>query len=185
LYAVGGGSVETGALGTVEAYNPSTNTWTTKAAMPTPRDGHAIGVINGILYAVGGEGRPGLCGSGNPFSDICSALEAYNPSTNTWTTKASMLTRRYELGVGGVDGTLYAVGGVTCTADRCKVLETVEAYDSRTNMWTTKTASGTSLASMATPRTQLAVGVVGGTLYAVGGLGDNNSPLGMFEALIP
>jgi hypothetical protein len=28
--------------------------WTVKAPIPTPRDGLAVGVVNGILYAVGG-----------------------------------------------------------------------------------------------------------------------------------
>ncbi len=40
---------------TVEAYDPTTNTWTTKAPMPTPRSHMAAGVVNDIIYVVGGS----------------------------------------------------------------------------------------------------------------------------------
>src|SRR5437899_10589569 len=55
-------------------------TWTTKAPMPTARWGLAAGVVNGILYAIGGGGTSG-------FSDP-TVVEAYDLATNTWTTKA-------------------------------------------------------------------------------------------------
>ena len=53
LYAVGGvlNDVE---LPTVEAYDPATDTWTTKARMPTPRSALATAVMDGRLYALGG-----------------------------------------------------------------------------------------------------------------------------------
>ena len=37
IYAIGGYSFTGGYLKVVEEYNPSTNTWTTKASMPTSR----------------------------------------------------------------------------------------------------------------------------------------------------
>ena len=61
--------------------------WTTKAPMPTPRTGLAAGVVNGILYAVGGNDGVSFLGT----------VEAYDPATNTWTTKASMPTVRTGL----------------------------------------------------------------------------------------
>jgi N-acetylneuraminic acid mutarotase len=57
LYVVGGsptGGTQPGQLGTNEAYDPASDTWTTNAPMPTPRAGHAGASINGTLYAVGG-----------------------------------------------------------------------------------------------------------------------------------
>ncbi|MBI5747059.1 MAG: hypothetical protein HZA13_08665 [Nitrospirae bacterium] len=92
------------------------NTWITKAYMPTARFVLGIGVINGILYAVGGE---------NINLSAVSVLEAYSPTTNTWTTKASMPTARDALAVGVVNNILYAVGGRNDTG----VVSTVEAYD--------------------------------------------------------
>jgi hypothetical protein len=78
-----------------------------------------VAVVNGILYAVGG------------FTSACGActtntVEAYNPSTDTWTSVASMPTARELLGAGVVNGILYAVGGVNSTV----TLATNEAYAS-------------------------------------------------------
>ena len=53
LYAVGGGNGNS-VFATVEAYDPVSNTWTTRASMPTGRSGLGVGVVNGVLYAVGG-----------------------------------------------------------------------------------------------------------------------------------
>jgi len=50
---VGGGSGGN-PLGRVEAYDPVTNTWATKANMPTARWNLAAASANGILYALGG-----------------------------------------------------------------------------------------------------------------------------------
>jgi hypothetical protein len=135
--------------------------WTTKASMPTARYGLGVGVVNSVLYAVGGAG-PG----GN-----WTAVEAYDPATNIWTTKASMPTGRIYMAVGVVNGIVYALGGQNYSN-----LATVEAYDPATNTWTTK-------ASMPTVRYGLAVGVVNGILYAVGG--QNGSLLATVEAYNP
>jgi|ERR1022692_3466260 len=67
LYA-SGGSINGGFLNTVEAYNPATKAWTTKASMPTARYGLAAGVVTRILYAVGGN-------NGN----VVHAAEAFTP----------------------------------------------------------------------------------------------------------
>src|SRR2546426_8247199 len=80
--------------------------WIAKAPIPTPRAGLAVGVVNAILYAVGGrvdheDGR----------WEYFPTVEACDPSTNSWTTKAPMPTSRGYLSVGVVDGILYALGG--------------------------------------------------------------------------
>jgi N-acetylneuraminic acid mutarotase len=157
LYAVGGTGSETVGpsltLDTMDAYDPVRNTWTARAPMPTRRYGHAVGVARGILYVVGG-------GTGTETG----LVEAYDPITNRWTVKAPMPTPRVWPGVGVVNGILYVVGGVCCgccePAD--KILGTVEAYDPTTNTWTAK-------APMLTPRAGVPVGVANQVLYVVGG----------------
>jgi len=157
LYSVGGTGSETVGpsltLDTMDAYDPVRNTWTARAPMPTRRYGHAVGVARGILYVVGGSTETGL-------------MEAYDPITNRWTVKAPMPTPRVWPGVGVVNGILYVVGGLCCgccePAD--KILGTVEAYDPTTNTWTAK-------APMLTPRAGVAVGVANQVLYVVGGFG--------------
>jgi N-acetylneuraminic acid mutarotase len=150
LYVVGGGNFDS----TLQAYDPATNEWTSRAPMPTGRNYLAAGVINGILYAVGGS----CCSPGHGGS-ILSTVEAYNPTTNSWTAKAPMLTPRMKFAVGVVNGTLYAVGGAG-------FIGTVEAYNPTTNAWTMK-------APMPSARFLHAVGVVNGILYVVGGLSSN------------
>src|SRR6266550_2754875 len=161
LYAVGGLAVST-QFATVEAYDPATDTWTTKASMPTARDRLAVGVVNGILYAVGGRVGSGLA------SVPVATVEAYDPVTNSWTTKASMPTARLDLAVVVANGTLYALGGVG-SGGFTDALATVEAYDPATNTWTTK-------APMLTARFGLGVATINGKLYAVGGA--SNAPGG-------
>lgn len=123
--------------------------WTIKASMPTGRFGVAVGVVNGILYVVGGAAN----------GVILSTVEAYNPSTDTWTTMASMPTSRYAAGAGVVDGILYVVGGFSASD---QALATVEAYNPSTNTWSMR-------AAMPTPRYGLGVGVLNEILYAFGG----------------
>ena len=94
-----------------------------KTPMPTARYGLAVGVINGILYAVGGQNN----------SAYLSTVEAYDPTTDSWTTTAPMPTARTALGVGVINGILYAVGG-----ESAGKLNTVEAYDPATDSWSTK-----------------------------------------------
>ena len=52
----------------------TTNTWTKKSPMPTPRGWVSISVVDGIIYAIGG------CLGGNGFS---AAVEAYDSVTDT------------------------------------------------------------------------------------------------------
>jgi N-acetylneuraminic acid mutarotase len=110
IYAIGGVSGST-----VEAYDPSTDSWTTKAPMPTERVLFAVGVLNGVIYVAGGDGGPG------PLS----VVEAYDPSTNSWSTRASMPTARYGLAGGVVNNTLFAIGGTDANPVG---MSTVEAY---------------------------------------------------------
>src|SRR5579864_1695745 len=69
------------------AFPESEGIWTQKVPMPTARANLAVGVVNNILYAVGGTNG----------SRLLNTVEAYDPATNTWTAKASMSTPRWAL----------------------------------------------------------------------------------------
>jgi len=156
LYAVGGYQGFGRFPAAVEAYDPASDTWTTRASLPTPRKDLGAATVGGILYAVGGNtGCKCSVTSGGPVGTV----EAYDPATDTWTTKAPMPTARDYLGVAAVDGIIYAVGGSDAAGN---VLTTLEAYDPATDTWTTK-------APMPTARFNPAVAAVNGVLYAVGG----------------
>ena len=126
---------------------PSGN-WVAEAPMLTPRSDLGVGVVGGILYALGGA---------QPGSTFLATNEAYNPTTNAWQTEAPMQTPRLQFGVGVVNGILYAVGGYTGGETA-----TVEAYDPASNFWTFKAPLPTGPGRPAN-----AVGVVNGILYAV------------------
>jgi N-acetylneuraminic acid mutarotase len=146
-------------VNSVFAYDPGSDTWSTKASMPVGRYGSAAAAANGVLYAFGGFGDE-------------AGVEAYDPRTDTWTIKARMPTPRVMAGAVVVSGKIYVVGGHNSTAG---LLSTVEVYDPSTDTWTQK-------ASMPTARTMLAVGTVGGMVYAAGGLGGVGNE---FEAYDP
>ena len=79
---------------------PPAGTWQAIASMPSPRLGLGLGVLDGVIYAVGGKGTSALA-----------SAAMYRPSNDTWSAIASMSTPRQGLGVGVLDGTVYAVGG--------------------------------------------------------------------------
>src|SRR5882762_967165 len=75
-------------------------TWTTKAPMPTARTQLAAGVVNGIVYAIGGF-----------TSSQISTNEAYDPIANTWAAKAPMPSARNLAATNGavVGGKVYVI----------------------------------------------------------------------------
>ena len=84
--------------------------------MPTPRHMVGIAVVGNILYAIGGHGPD----SGK----FVTTVEAYDPVTNTWSTKAAMPTPRAHFGAAEVGGTIYAIGGDAAAG----VVNTNEAF---------------------------------------------------------
>ncbi len=179
LYAIAGDSgaeIPNDYLSVVEAYDPATDKWTPRAPTPTVRRDSAVGVVNGIMYVVGGDCCSKLGGR------VLNSVIAYDPTTDKWTEKAPMPTARSSFGVGVANGVLYAVGGAGVYPNT-PFLSMVEAFDPTTNAWTTK-------APMPTRRSSLRVAVVNGILYAVGGvgccnLGENLNILNTVEAYNP
>lgn len=159
----------------VEEYDPATNIWTSKAAMPTARS--VLGVAaaaNGKIYAIGGSV---IVTQGTEFPTFgpASTVEEYDPATNTWATRTPMPTARSGLGVvAASNGRLYAVGG----SDVASVLPTVEEYDPATNRWAVK-------AAMPTARTEFGLAAAAdGAIYAVAG-NANGRPLTVMETYDP
>jgi N-acetylneuraminic acid mutarotase len=81
-------------------------------------------------------------------------------SDDSWATKAPMSQARFGLGVGVVNGKIYAIGGrVNLSADPLGVNE---EYDPATDTWTNKS-------SMPTPRADFGAAVYNNKIYAIGG----------------
>jgi N-acetylneuraminic acid mutarotase len=75
---------------------------------------------------------------------------------NSWEELAPMPTAREKLGVGVVDGKIYAIGGLSET------LNVNEMYDPQTNTWTTKQP-------IPTPRAGFGIAVCDNKIYCIGG----------------
>lgn len=132
--------------------------------MLTARWSLAVGVVNGILYAVGGKDIDG---------NILTTVEAYDPMTDTWSAKAPMPSPREIHSVAVLENQLYAVGG-----NYGGFLSTMVAYDPATNNWSNSAFMPVEvfdpnncavLHSVSGARGELATDSINGILYAVGG----------------
>uniref|UniRef100_A0A8C1W7S2 Kelch-like ECH-associated protein 1b n=1 Tax=Cyprinus carpio TaxID=7962 RepID=A0A8C1W7S2_CYPCA len=92
-------------LSYLEAFDPCSGAWLRLADLQVPRSGLAACVISGLLYAVGGRNN---APDGNMDSNM---LDCYNPMNNCWLPCAPMSVPRNRIGVGVIDGMIYAVGG--------------------------------------------------------------------------
>jgi N-acetylneuraminic acid mutarotase len=152
IYVIGGaGNTSPGNKKIVEAYDSSSNKWTTNiASLPVALNHAAADSYNGKIYVVGGYLDDRVA---------TNRLFIYDPSHNVWNEGASMPAARAALTAKFINGILYAVGGANTDF---KKLSTNEAYDPSTNTWSTK-------APMPSARNHLSSAVVDGKLYAIGG----------------
>ena len=82
IYTFGGTTGST--VGIVEVYDPGLNEWAFGKSMPTPRRMAVAGVIGDRIYVVGGfKAEENL-----DQITYTNVTEAYDPATNTWTTRA-------------------------------------------------------------------------------------------------
>ena len=120
-------------LGTVEEYDPATNTWRARTSMPTPRN-HAVGAaVNGKIYVIGGR-------VGGAFIGIAAdidVVEEYDPATDKWgPTRARMPTPRSAMAAGVYNGRIYVEGGEGQTGVYMMTFRSLESYDPAANRWT-------------------------------------------------
>jgi N-acetylneuraminic acid mutarotase len=134
-------------LASSDRYDTVTDTWESRMAMPSARQGQAASVVDGKCYVIGGQG-------GQDSSDV-SSVEMYDPATNQWTARTNMPTPRHGAASAVIDGVIYVVGG-------SPYLKTLEAYNPATDTWS-------SLAPMTTGRIASTASAVGGKLYVMGG----------------
>jgi N-acetylneuraminic acid mutarotase len=178
LYVIGGirNSNPGGITGVVEAYNPVTDSWTTKAPMLTPRYGFAAVVgSDGKIYTIGGPYND----SQPPYSDGQSVLvEAYDTTTNAWTAMPSLPNGRYHPGaVAAADGNIYVTGGFS--VQPTETLGSIARFTPGGSSWTTLTPIMTNARS----GHSVVVGD-GGKIYAVAGY-NGSSELTTLEHYTP
>jgi hypothetical protein len=118
IYVIGGrtNSIDPGnpdpadVLSTVYEFDPSSNTWTRRADIPSPREGEIPGrnrmttaVVGDNIYMIGGANYP------DRWLDT---VQVYTPASNSWESLNWMPTRQGELASAVVGDTIYVFGGV-------------------------------------------------------------------------
>jgi N-acetylneuraminic acid mutarotase len=146
-------------LGTVEEYDPATNTWRQRSSMPTPRNHATAGLVNGKIYVIGGRvGAAGITTASNT-----NVVEQYDPGTDSWGgVRTRMPTARSAMASGVYGGRIYVTGGEFQDNQMMATFRALEAYDPASNTWSV-------LPSMPVARHGLAGAVVGNRLHMVSG----------------
>jgi N-acetylneuraminic acid mutarotase len=174
IYVIGGATILPGApdpairfdgkprdmcVGVNEEYDPATNSWRSRAPMPTARN-HFLGAeVNGKIYAIGGRlGSTFITRSSN--TDV---TEEYDVAQDLWTTRAQMPTARSGVAGGVYKGKIYVGGGEFQNDKIMAAFRAFEAYDPATNTW------DQSLPRMRIPRHGFAGAVIGDQLHVVAG----------------
>ena len=118
-------------VGTVEEYDPASNTWRTRAPMPTGRNHFFAAEVDGKIYAINGR----LGTSFVTASDVTDIVEEYDPKTDTWRYMGRSPTKRGDVAGGVHNGQIYVTGG-EYEEPRGKVtFWAFEAYDPKANVW--------------------------------------------------
>ncbi len=149
----------------VRSRNGLKREWRPIANMSTRRSSVGVGVLGGLIYAVGGyDGNSRQC---------LSSVEVYAPDQDSWKRVKDMEARRSGAAVGVINGLLYAVGG----HDGPLVRKSVECYNPEHDEWT-------SVSDMNYCRRNAGVVTHNGLLFVIGG-DDGSSNLNSVEAYNP
>ena len=89
-------------LPVVEMYDPVTNTWETRAPLPSSRDGFGISVINEMIYIVGGWSESG----------IVNTVNFYDPKSDKWNIISEFPNKKNgAAGCATIGNRIYIIGG--------------------------------------------------------------------------
>lgn len=149
-------------LGDHFVYNLDTGIWTTAAPMPNPKDHFSSVVLNGKIYAFGGEHGH------DQLHEQQRDMWMYDPTSNSWTQLADMPISKSHMEGGSfvLDGKIVMAGG---QIDNFQPTANVIAYDPNTNSWTT-------LQSLPAARQGGIVRAIGDRVYQTIGGSQTNSP---------
>ena len=105
---IGLGSPAETVVGTMEVYDPATNTWEKGPSMPTARNHYEAVAVNGKIYAI--DGRIGTTFVAK--SDVIDLVEVYNlPAKKVWSYATRSPTARGDVTGAVYNGKAYVTGG--------------------------------------------------------------------------
>jgi len=143
------------------------DSWVSKAPLPQGKSDFGLVVVNGKIYAIGGQIRNYVSSWTKGFSGIRETINShyeYNPAADKWISRPTMPTPRHSFATVVYEDNIYCIGGVknivsygpTVTATTAAV----EAFNLSTNKWENKT-------SMPTRRDYFATMVYEDDIYCV------------------
>lgn len=115
-----------------EVYDPITDTWETKASLPTPRHGLTATVANGKIYAISGVEQGSY--RGLDYGSVKN--EVYDPETDTWTTEPSIPNGVFHAVSATVDDKIYVLGGAEASLGISGWSNFNQVYDTEQKTWT-------------------------------------------------
>ncbi len=139
-------------VGTHEVYDPASDSWSRRAAMPTARNHHGAAVVDGRIHVFAGRVHRNF---------EMTEHEIYDIASDSWSEGPPVPTGRSGIAVAEHEGRIYVLGGETFGDDR-RTFDEAEAFDTRTGEWVT-------LPPMPTARHGFGAAVIGGALYGISG----------------
>ena len=135
IYLMGGYSlINPYTLGTqVLVFDPVNYSIDFKSNIPTPVAGHASVVIGNKIFLMGGSAKNGWA------SDYQSAVQIYDPATDTWTASTAMPIALRNMAAGAVGNSIITVGGYNSSAPPTMKADVYRGEVSGTSItWTKK-----------------------------------------------
>lgn len=156
----------------LEAYDVTSNAWTTLANLPVAVSGATAVALNGQLCVLGG-----LLASGDPTSEV----QVFRPDINQWVSDPNLgaipalKVARHSAAAAVLDGKIYVFGGMT---EGRVVTTDCEVYDPATRKWQT-------LPPMPFARYLHAAAALGGKVFVLGGNNAQGQSQRTVEAFMP
>ena len=146
IYCIGGmtGDSEnyvSGVTGKIEVYDPATDTWETKAPMPTARSLPGANIVAGKIYLIGGR-------IGTHAYQSTLANEVYDPDADSWTTKTPAPIRITSLGSAVFNNQIYFIA-TRSTKENPAQGALILTYNPFTDSWSLGKSSPTYASSCA------------------------------------
>ena len=162
IYIIGGTYPNFTISNTVEAYDITTNTWSTKASYPAKLDALGTFALNGLGYCVGGQ---------NSIEYIPSlyskSVYSYNPATNIWTQKNDFPIEQAGVNEGVIaQGKAYIVGDIIPNG----ISNEIYVYDEANDSWSLET-------NVPALTTGKYIAAIGDKIYIMGGFDPTGVPL--------
>jgi len=165
-------------------YDPATDEWKELAPMPTKRGAATAAAAGGKLYVTGGANAlPGVTESSiHPARphNVLATVEEYDPATNSWRTRRSLLLPRNHHVTAGAGDRIYVIGGRVGSAfisGTSNNVDLVESYDPAADLWTSR-------ARMPTARSAMGSGVYNNQyIITAGGEGQDQRFLAAFKSV--